>query len=175
MPCGCPLEVMRPFKKVRASSGTKSSALSVRSSRRSDRNTTTSYVGNSNPFGNFTAWARLLRGSSEAQRLVREHIAEGLRDLLSSEFGIAPYDIDSASSNIGLMTASSPARLTDAVVIYDAVYGSLRLTEPLYDAFRKYLARLGRGASLAGKEAIVSDAVAEHLCAWRSPLRRPEL
>lgn len=110
------------------------------------------------------------RGSIEAQRLVREHIANGLRDLLSSEFGIAPYDVDSASSNIGLMTASGPARLTDAIVIYDAVYGSLRLTEPLYDAFTKYLARLGRGASLAGDEAMVSDVVAERLCAWAETL-----
>lgn len=110
------------------------------------------------------------RGSSEAQRVVREHIAEGLRDLLSSEFGIAPYDIDSASTNIGLMTASGPVRLTDAVVIYDDVYGSLRLTEPLYDAFTKYLAQLGRGASLAGDEAMVSDAVAERLSSWAKTL-----
>lgn len=110
------------------------------------------------------------RGSIEAQRLAREHIANGLRDLLSSEFGIAPYDVDSASSNIGLMTSSGPARLTDAIVIYDAVYGSLRLTEPLYDAFTKYLARLGRGASLAGDEAMVSDVVAERLCAWAETL-----
>lgn len=110
------------------------------------------------------------RGSIEAQRLVREHIADGLRDLLSSEFGIAPYDVDSASSNIGLMTPSGPARLTDAIVIYDAVYGSLRLTEHLYDAFAKYLAQLGRGASLAGDEAMVSDVVAERLCAWAKTL-----
>jgi len=110
------------------------------------------------------------RGSNETQRLIRERIADGLRDLLSSEFGIAPYDIDSASSNIGLMTASGPARLTDAIVIYDAVYGSLRLTEPLYDAFSKYLARLGRGASLAGEEAIVSDVVAERLREWADTL-----
>ena len=68
------------------------------------------------------------------------------------------------------MTASGPARLTDAIVIYDAVYGSLRLTEPLYDAFTKYLARLGRGASLAGDEAMVSDVVAERLCAWAETL-----
>lgn len=110
------------------------------------------------------------RGSTEDQRLAREHIAGGLRDLLSSEFGIAPYDIDSASSNIGLMTASGPARLTDTIVIYDAIYGSLRLTEPLYDAFTTYLARLGRGASLAGDEAIVSDVVAERLRSWAETL-----
>lgn len=110
------------------------------------------------------------RGSQEEQRQIREHIADGLRDLLSSEFGIAPYDIDSASSNIGLLTVSGPVRLTDAVVIYDAVYGSLRLTEPLYDAFSTYLARLNRGASLAGEDAIVSDAVAERLREWANTL-----
>lgn len=110
------------------------------------------------------------RGSDEVQRRVREHVAEGLRDLLSSEFGIAPYDVDSASSNIGLLTASGPVRLTDAIVIYDAVYGSLRLTEPLYDAFSMYLARLDRGASLAGEDAIVSDVLAERLRTWASSL-----
>lgn len=68
------------------------------------------------------------------------------------------------------MTASGPARLTDAIVIYDAIYGSLRLTEPLYDAFTTYLARLGRGASLAGDEAIVSDVVAERLRSWAETL-----
>lgn len=110
------------------------------------------------------------RGSNEAQRLVREQIANGLRDLLSNQFGIAPYDVDSASTNIGLITASGPVRLTDAVVIYDAVYGSLRLTEPLYDAFTKYLALLGRGASLAGDEAIISDIVAERISTWAETL-----
>ncbi|MCL5779284.1 DEAD/DEAH box helicase [Limibaculum sp. FT325] len=110
------------------------------------------------------------RGSDETQRRIREDIADGLRDLLSSEFGIAPYDIDSASSNIGLLTASGPVRLTDAVVIYDAVYGSLRLTEALYDAFPTYLARLDRGASLAGADAIVSDKIADKLRAWAETL-----
>ncbi|MCC0074789.1 MAG: DEAD/DEAH box helicase [Rhodobacter sp.] len=110
------------------------------------------------------------RGSQEAQRLVREHVADGLRELLSSEFGIAPYDIDSASSNIGLLTSSGPLRLTDAVVIYDAVYGSLRLTEALYDAFPTFLARLDRGATLAGDDAMVSDVNSERLRAWAGTL-----
>lgn len=110
------------------------------------------------------------RGSDEAQRRLREHVAEGLRDLLSSEFGIAHFDIDSASSNIGLLTASGPVRLTDAVVIYDAVYGSLRLTEALYDAFPTYLARLDRGANLAGADAIVNDDVADRLRVWAETL-----
>jgi len=111
------------------------------------------------------------RGSLEAQRLVREHISEGLRDLLSSEFGIAPYDIDSAASNIALMTTTGPVRLTDAIVVYDAVYGSLRLTEPLYDAFSLYLGRLGRGASLAGdEEAIVNHTIARQLRTWADSL-----
>jgi len=113
------------------------------------------------------------RGSEDAQRRIREHVADGLRDLLSSEFGIAPHDIDSASSNIGLLTTSGPVRLTDAVVIYDAVYGSLRLTEALYDAFPTYLARLDRGAALAGAEAFVSDDIADRLRSWAEKLAPP--
>lgn len=110
------------------------------------------------------------RGSHQDQRLVREQISEGLRDLLSSEFGIAQYDIDSSFSNIALMTTSGPIRLTDAVIVYDAVYGSLRLSEPLYDTFSEYLGRLGRGASLAGDEAIVSNTLAEQLRTWAETL-----
>lgn len=110
------------------------------------------------------------RGSNQEQRALREHIADGLRDLLSNEYGIAPYDIDSASTNIGLLTTSGPIRLTDAVVIYDAVYGSLRLTETLYDAFPTFLARLVRGAFLAGADAIVSDEVADRLQGWAETL-----
>ena len=110
------------------------------------------------------------RGSNEVQRALREHVAEGLRDLLSSESGIAPFDIDSASSNIALLTASGPIKLTDAVVVYDAVYGSLRLTEALYKAFPAYLDRLDRGTDLAGADAIVSDNVADRLRVWAKTL-----
>ena len=113
------------------------------------------------------------RGSEEKSRRIREHVAEGLRDLLSSEFGIAPYDIDSVSTNIGLLTASGPVRLTDSVVIYDSVYGSLRLTESLYDAFPAYVARLGRGAVLAGADAIVSEYIADKLRLWLATLGPP--
>lgn len=109
-------------------------------------------------------------GSSDDRRRVREQVADGLRDLLSSEYGIAPHDVDSTSTNIGLITASGPSPMTDAVVIYDAVYGSLRLTEALFDAFPTYLARLDRGAALAGAEAFVDDDVANKLCEWSKSL-----
>jgi len=109
-------------------------------------------------------------GSGPAQRTNRQHIANGLQELLLSDYGIAPYDIDSAATNIGLMTTSGPVRLTDAVVIYDAVYGSLRLTEPLYDSLQAFLARLGRGALLAGADAIVSNEIADRLKEWAETL-----
>lgn len=77
---------------------------------------------------------------------VRMEIADGLRGLLGRERSIAPQDIDSSYTNIALLTNTGlKRRITDIVVIYDSVYGGLRLTENLYDAFARYVERLGFG------------------------------
>ena len=110
------------------------------------------------------------RGSDLEKRNLRSQVAEGLRDLLSNEFGIAPFDIDSSSSNIGLLSSSGPRRLTDAVLIYDVVFGSLRLTEALYDSFSVYLDLLDRGASLAGDDAIVNNTISNRIREWANTL-----
>lgn len=110
------------------------------------------------------------RGSGKEQRDLRRRVGVGLRDLLAVELGISPYDVDSASTRIGLVTASGLVKLTDAVVVYDVVYESLRLTERLYDEFKNFFTRLGRGASLAGADAMVSDDEADKLRTWAETL-----
>jgi DEAD/DEAH box helicase domain-containing protein len=109
-------------------------------------------------------------GSSPQSRDARERVAEGLVGLVSRDRSIAPNDIDSTFSNIALLTEMGPRRLTDAVVIYDSVYGGLRLTEELFTDFSRYIGQLGRAADLAGGDAIVSDETTEFLKAWAQTL-----
>ena len=102
---------------------------------------------------------------------VRREVADGLRDLLARDRSIAPQDIDSVDTNIGLMTGgANPNRATDAVVIYDSVYGGLRLTENLFDEFNRYVERLVIGAGLSDGDGIVSAETAERLTEWAKGL-----
>ena len=101
-----------------------------------------------------------------AKATVREHIAEGLLGLISRDRSISPRDIDATHTNIAILTDAGPKRLTDAVVIYDAVYGGLRLTEDLFVEFERYVAQLDKAADLAGGDAIVRDDITTQLTDW---------
>ena len=102
---------------------------------------------------------------------VRREVADGLRDLLARDRSIAPQDIDSVSTNISLISGgASPARVTNAVVIYDSVYGGLRLTENLFDEFNQYVELLVTGAGLSRGNGIVSIETAESLAEWAEGL-----
>jgi DEAD/DEAH box helicase domain-containing protein len=101
---------------------------------------------------------------------VREHVAEGLLGLISRDRSISPRDIDATHTNIALLTEAGPKRLTDAVVIYDAVYGGLRLTEDLFVEFERYVSQLDKAADLAGGDAIVGDDITAQLIEWTKTL-----
>lgn len=102
---------------------------------------------------------------------VRQEVADGLRELLARERSIAPQDIDSAHTNIAILEANGPRRsISDVAVIYDSVYGSLRLTENLFDEFGRFIERLRRGAELSEGDGIVSAETAEHLEVWYQSL-----
>ena len=102
-----------------------------------------------------------------ADTAIRKEIAEGLRDLLARERSIAPQDIDSAHTNIALSTdAGLQQPITDVVVVYDSVYGGLRLTENLFVQFSRYIERLLDGAQLSDGDGIVSFDTAERLENW---------
>jgi DEAD/DEAH box helicase domain-containing protein len=101
---------------------------------------------------------------------IREQVAKGLLGLISRDRSIAPQDVDATHSNIALITESGPRRLTDAIVIYDSVYGGLRLAEDLFLEFTRYIEQLGKAADLAGVDAIVSEDTAKRLETWAKGL-----
>jgi DEAD/DEAH box helicase domain-containing protein len=101
---------------------------------------------------------------------IREQVAKGLLGLISRDRSISPQDVDATHSNIALITESGPRRLTDAIVIYDSVYGGLRLTEDLFLEFARYVEQLGKAADLAGVDAIVSEETSKHLETWAKNL-----
>ena len=106
---------------------------------------------------------------------VRKEVAEGLRDLLARERSVAPQDIDSAHTNIALATDAGLRKpITDVVVIYDRVYGGLRLTENLFDEFSHYIERLSLGAELSRGEGIVSGETSDNLRRWVQDLSDAE-
>src|SRR5262249_37495855 len=105
-------------------------------------------------------------GTNGQNPRIREQVAKGLLGLISRDRSISPQDVDATHANIALITESGPRRLTDAIVIYDSVYGGLRLTEDLFLEFTRYVEQLGKAADLAGVDAIVSEDIAKKLDTW---------
>lgn len=103
---------------------------------------------------------------SGPQANTRLGVAEGLKNLLLREKSISPNDIDCAHTNIAFYVDGAPRRATDTIVIYDSIYGGLRLTEPLYGDFSDYLALLEKGAQLAGPNAFIDTDTVSRLRAW---------
>ena len=102
---------------------------------------------------------------------VRREVAEGLRDLLARDRSIASQDVDSAHANIAVTTDAGLRRgITDTVVIYDSVYGGLRLTENLFDDFGRFIERMNLGAGLSQGAGIISAETAALLKHWAQGL-----
>ena len=89
--------------------------------------------------------------------------------MLARERSIAPQDIE--HTNIALVTNAGLQRsITDIIVVYDSVYGGLRLTENLFDEFSQFVERLRLGAELSQGDGIVSAETAESLQQWKNSL-----
>ncbi len=97
---------------------------------------------------------------------IKREVANGFKELLARDQSIAPQDIDSANTNIALIGAGSRHMVTDIIVVYDSVYGGLRLTEKLFDEFGRYIERLSLGATLSNGNGIVRAETAERLAKW---------
>lgn len=110
-------------------------------------------------------------GGTGAAAAVRSAFAEALAEILIREKSIAPHDLDYASTRIALYERGVPRKVTDTVVIYDAVYGGLRLTEPLYTDFEEFIDRLKTAASRAGSEAFIDMPTVLKLCTWFGELQ----
>lgn len=109
-------------------------------------------------------------GSEPKQSQLREAVAEGLLALICRDRSISPQDIDATHTNIALLTEAGPKRLTDAIVVYDSVYGGLRLTEDLYLGLERYVTQLNKAADLAGSDALVDEATTAELLKWVTTL-----
>lgn len=104
-------------------------------------------------------------GTGEPARL-RQAFADALYEMLVREKSIAPHDLDRAATRIALISSGAPHKVTDTIVIYDAVYGGLRLTEPLFSEFGAFVERLKRAAQAAGDEAFIDLQTADAICEW---------
>jgi len=107
---------------------------------------------------------------SGSQAGVRAMVAEALKQILLREKSIAPTDVDNAHTNIAFYQHGVPQRAIDTIVVYDSIYGGLRLTEPLFEGFGEYLERLGKAADMAGANALVSKDIVERLTNWLGSL-----
>lgn len=109
-------------------------------------------------------------GSQGVAPALRARVAAALADLLTREKSLSPADIDSAASNIAYYVQGVPRRATDTIVVYDSIYGGLRLTEPLFSDFEDFISRLDRAASLAGSDARIDAITLSSIRQWFSSL-----
>jgi DEAD/DEAH box helicase domain-containing protein len=94
-----------------------------------------------------------------AQALIRQAVSDALKQLLLRDKSISPNDIDGAHTHIAFYVDGAPRRATDTIVIYDSIYGGLRLTEPLFSEFSNFMDMLDKAVQLAGSNAFVSGDV----------------
>ncbi|HEV2174489.1 MAG TPA: hypothetical protein VGR71_13025, partial [Nitrospira sp.] len=111
-------------------------------------------------------------GNSPSQSLARRAVAEALTQLIQREKSISINDVDGAYSNIAFYENGAPRRATDTIVVYDSIYGGLRLTESVFTELPDFVSRLERAARMAGDDAFVSTEVAEKLRIWSASLRQ---
>lgn len=106
---------------------------------------------------------------------IRGEVASGLYDLLCRDKSISPRDVDTAYRNVLIRGAASAQHTTDTIVIYDSVYGGLRLTEGLFDDLDRYMSQLSRAVEIAGENAIVREDTLNKLQTWLNTLNSNDL
>ena len=106
------------------------------------------------------------------QKGVKERIADVLRSLLLREYSISPSDVDVAATNVAMIRDGRREAVVNAIVLYDATNGSLRLSEPAYAKIRELLDRLRAAMELTPGEAdLLSPEHVTALCAWTERLQ----
>lgn len=103
---------------------------------------------------------------------VKQKFAAALKALFFREYSIAPQDVDVVATNIALVQGGQRIAVHDALVVFDATYGSLRLTEPVFTDLSELIDRLSRAAELVGdgEDAPVPVDVLDRLRAWLAGL-----
>ena len=101
---------------------------------------------------------------------VKTRVATVLKNAFARNFSIAPQDIDSVGTRIQSVSGSVPRPAENIIVIYDAVYGGIRLTEALYDSFPDFMEKLRRGSADDPGPEQVGKELAEALLGWARDL-----
>ena len=97
----------------------------------------------------------------------KQVLADALRDLMIREHSISPQDIGSSATNVAVVVDGQRRSVSDVIVIYDATYGSLRLTEPVFKNLNSLIARLERSNELSSdKDALVPEQVSSAIRDW---------
>ena len=106
---------------------------------------------------------------------IRDEIAKGLYDLLCRDKSISTRDVDYDYKNVLIRAASAPHSTTDTIIIYDSVYGGLRLTESLFDEIDRYMGQLSRAVKIAREDAIVREDTLNKFQTWLHTLNSDDL
>ena len=113
-------------------------------------------------------------GTAEGQVANRRAVAEALHEVIAREYGISPGDLRAAHNGIAFHSIAGVRKVDDAVAVFDTVPGGLRLSSPLFSDFAAIIARLERGAELAGEEALLPASTVERLKEWHGRLTASE-
>jgi DEAD/DEAH box helicase domain-containing protein len=102
---------------------------------------------------------------------VKEKVSEVLRALLMREYSISPSDVNAAATNIAVVKDGQRNAMVDAIVLYDATHGSLRLSEPAYTRLDHILNRLRAAVAMTKNEVdVLPSNVVESLSKWAAAL-----
>jgi DEAD/DEAH box helicase domain-containing protein len=105
------------------------------------------------------------------QKGMKDRIAAVLRSLLMREYSISPSDVDSCATNISVVKDGQRNAMADAIVLYDATYGSLRLTELAYTHFDHLLSRLETAVSMTPEKSdLLPAGLVEAMSKWFNSL-----
>lgn len=114
-----------------------------------------------------TSWFR--------EKGVKGRVADALLDLMLREYSISSQDVHSATTNIALIRDGQHEPVSDTIVFYDAMLGSLRLTEPAYLQFNRLLDQLERSVAMTPNHGLLPPNVVSGLRRWFEQLGEPSL
>ncbi len=102
---------------------------------------------------------------------LRKQIAKALHRVLLADQGLLPSEIGWAQSGISLRNRMGSKVTNDAIVLFDAMPGGLRLTQALFSRLEGLLERLRKGSILAGEDRLLAAATVDRLERWYSELK----
>lgn len=106
---------------------------------------------------------------------LKQRLADGLRNLMLREYSISTQDVAAAATNISLIREGQREAVTDAIVLFDATHGTLRLTEPAYLRLDHLVGQLERSVRMAPPDDnLVSPEAVDRLRAWLESLTREQ-